>query len=207
MFDLRSFLRRAPKPVKLRIRTSEDEERIIELGATRRRWHAAEEAVKTAGAVSVECLAADGTILRAQRLRDPDDDEAAEDDKNRYEEKLLAKDRREMAAMLDRYGARMGDAFRAGAEAASVSQEHLVALVETLTANLSVAIVNVHNMASNIAGIIQSNAETVAQLQGALASGGEGQSGDALKLLMTALASRGQAPPAPPAPPNGKGHK
>ena len=32
-FDLRSFLRRSPKPVKLRIKTSDDEERVIDLGA------------------------------------------------------------------------------------------------------------------------------------------------------------------------------
>ena len=193
-FDLRNFLRKVPKPRRIRVRTAEDEEKTIEL-AGRRQWAMAEEAVRTAQAVSLELLDEKGNILRAPRLRDDEDIDAETeaDAKQRYEDKLLTKDRRDQAAMLDRYGARLSEAFTAGAAAASSGQDKLVQLVEVLTENLTSAIVNVHNMSVNLATIIQTNAQTVAELQTALASAGVegGGSSEAMKLLGTVLAARG----------------
>ena len=160
--------------------------------------------------MSVECLSADGTILRAQRLREDDSD--ADDDhdaKVRYEDKLLTKDRREQAAMLDRYGARLAEAFEAGAKAASVSQDHLVGLVEILSTNLSTAIVHIHNLSANNALLMQQSAEQLGTLRAALAEGGsEGGSTKALELLGTLLLNRAQSSPATPTANGSKGgHK
>ncbi len=208
-FDLRNFLRRAPKPVKLRIRTADDDERMIELSSTRRRWDQAEEAVRTAGAVSIECLSADGTILRSKRLSEEDGDaENDADAQAKYEDKLLTKDRRENAAMLDRYGARLSQAFDAGAKAASASQDKLVALVEILSENLSTAIINLHTISANSAAMMQQNAEQVAALRAALAEAGSGEGGStkALELVAGLLMSKGAQ--STQATPNGKGgHK
>jgi len=192
MFDLRSWLRRAPKPKKLRIKTGDGEERVIELGKGRYLWNEVENTVRTAEAISVECLAEDGTILRATRLADADDEDAAEPASR--EDKTLGKAIRDQAAMLDRYGARLNESFAMGAKAASQSSDKLVELVEVLTNHLAIAITNVNNLSVNL-----SNA-----LQATQSPDGE-ESGNA-KLLQGVLAlAMGQKPSASPEPPpNGK---
>jgi hypothetical protein len=181
MFDLRSWLRRAPKPARLRIKTSDDEERIIELGAGRTKWHACEETVRTSGAVSVQALDRDDKILRACRLSEEDLEADDDEDKaQKRDERAVGKERRELAGVLDAYGKRMNDSFLAGAEAAGRSQENLVALVEVLTQHLSLAITNLHNVSVNLANVVQQaagdenpNAGLLGQVLALAAGGGQ----------------------------------
>lgn len=208
-FDLRSWLKRVPKPAKLRIRTVDGEERIIELGdGVRVRWHVVEETVRTSGAASVECLDLKGGILRAQRLITTEEDPDAEDDPVKSAGKQLARERTELANVLDRFGDRIKEAYLAGAQASSMSQDKLVDLVETLTSHLSVAIVNMHNVSTNLANIVQTNAETVASLQQAIATSGGEEGREKLLGQVLGIALSGGKPPTPPpvtTPPNGKG--
>src|SRR5271170_1822852 len=134
---------------------SDDAERIIELGPGRTRWMTCEETVRSSGAVSVECLDKDSNIIRAARLTDgdDDDDDAGEDAREKREAKAITRERRELAGVLDAYGNRMNQSFREGASAASVSQDKLVDLVEVLTAHLSMAITNLHNVSVNLANV------------------------------------------------------
>jgi hypothetical protein len=196
MFDLRSWLRRAPKPKKLRIKTGDGEERVIELGKGRYLWNEVENTVRTAEAVSVECLDAEGTILRATRLSGDDDPEDFEGSKDEGA-KNLSKAMREQAAMLDAYGRRMNEAFARGAAAASESQDKLVALVEVLTQHLTLAITNLHNISTNYAQVVAQQS-----------SDGEGGL-DSTKLLqgvMAMVAGKAAAAPTPatPQPTNGR---
>lgn len=196
MFDLRAWLRRAPKPRKLRIHVDGDE-RIIDLGTGRCKWVEVEETVRNAGATLVECLSADLSIIRSTVLEeDPDDKE----DVATATSTAMAKAQAGSAAMLDAYGKRMNEAFLAGASAANTSQENLVAIVETLTAHLSLAITNLHNLSTNMATMAQNYAD-------ALNSGGgdgEGKS-DKMLGLLTAMLTAKAGLPAAPAPANGKG--
>ena len=196
MFNLRYWLKKKPVPTKIRVKTEDGEEQLIEVGHARDRWHATEEAVRACGAATIQALDSKGVVLRASRLTESDAEADDDDDaKEKYDDKLLTRDRRDQAAILDRYGARMNEAFHAGAQAAGVSQDHLVALVETLSGQLAGAIVSVHNMAVNLANVVQSNAQQVAELRAALIEGaaenGTGQSGEAMKLLQTVLAVKG----------------
>jgi hypothetical protein len=194
MFDLRSWLRRAPKPARLRIKTSDDEERIIELGAGRTKWHACEETVRTSGAVSVQALDKDDKILRACRLSEEDLEADDDEDKaQKRDERAIGKERRELAGVLDAYGKRMNDSFLAGAEAAGRSQENLVALVEVLTTHLSLAITNLHNVSVNLANVVQE-----------ASGGGDNPNAGLLGQVLALAAGGGQAAPAAP---NGRSKK
>lgn len=158
MFDLRSWLRRSPKPFKLAIKTADGDDREILLGKGRTRWHATEETVRTSGAVSIQCLSEDGTILRAQRLTDEDIESDPEEERQESGlgiDKTTSKAFQAQAMMLDRYGARLNEAFQRGAEAASSSQDKLVELVENLTAHLTLAITNLHTLSANYANQLQ----------------------------------------------------
>lgn len=195
MFDLRAWLRRAPKPRKLRIHVDGDE-RIIDLGAGRCKWAEVENTVLNSGATLVECLDPSGAILRSTVL----EEEEPEESKDELQAKSLARTQASSAAMLDAYGKRMNEAFLAGASAANTSQENLVAIVETLTAHLSLAITNLHNLSTNMATMAQNYAD-------ALNSGpgdGEGKSDKMLGLLTAMLSAKAGLPSAPAAT-NGKG--
>lgn len=186
-FDLRSWLRKAPKPARLRLHTADGEERFVELGDKRFKWIAVEETVRTAGAAKIEALDKDGSILRATRLSEEETD--AEDDhdaRGKYDERLLAKDRLAMAAMLDRYGARMSEAFAQGAKAASASQDKLVNLVEVLTEHLTLAITNLHNVSVNLANVVQAAAE---------GEGNSDKNGALLTGLLSRVLTQGAIPP------------
>ena len=196
MFDLRSFLRRKPQPRMLRIETPDGTEKTIDLGEGRTRWHQAEETVRAANAAKVECLDKDGKVLRAQRLSDDDVEARDSDDaQERSADKLLTRQHAMMAAMFDSYGKRIADAYTAGAQAASQSQDQVLSLVETLSSNLSTAIVNLHNVAVTHAQSVQANAEQVAALMQAM-QGGEGGSTQALMGLMGKVLGGGQVPDA-----------
>jgi hypothetical protein len=188
MFDLRSWMRRAPKPKKLRIKNPDGEWRVIELSGGRYLWNEVEQTVKTAEAVAIECLDADGNVLRAKKLVD-DDGESFEGDGKDEGAKSLSKAMREQAAMLDAYGRRLNEAFARGAEAASTSQDKLVSLVENLTEHLTIALTNVHTLSTNYAN--------------ALASAPEEGSNGAQTLLGLVAAMTGKLPAAPTTPPNG----
>lgn len=190
MFDLRSWLRRAPKPSSLRIHTGDGEERIIDLGSKRFRWNDCEQTVRASGATNIEALDKDGKILRAVKLTDEEvGSDSDEEARGKYDDKLLTRQAQAQAAMLDRYGARMSEAFLAGAKAASSSQEKLVELVEVLTAHLGVAITNLHNVSVNLANAMQANVE--------------GQGGDANGAMLAGLLTKVLGGGVAVAPPNG----
>jgi F0F1-type ATP synthase epsilon subunit len=184
-------MRRAPKPKKLRIKNPDGEWRVIELSGGRYLWNEVEQTVLTAEAVAIECLDADGNVLRAKKLVN-DDGESFEADGKDDGSKNLSKAMREQAAMLDAYGRRMNEAFARGAEAASESQDKLVSLVEVLTQHLTLAITNLHNISTNYAQVVA-------------AAGAEdgGNSTQALMGLLGAMTGKLPAAPQPP-PANGK---
>ncbi len=179
---LRSWLRKVPRPTKVRVHTEDGEERIIELPAdTRQRWKIVEESVLASRAASVECLDDKGAVLRAQRL---EVDEADGSPVDAYEKQRKADDRRdsrvraEMAQFADAFGTQLNRAFDRGAAAANTGQENLVGLVEVLTQHLSLAITNLHNVSVNLANMVSesagegdgdSNGKLLAQVVGAAA--------------------------------------
>ena len=165
---LRSWLRRKPTPARIRLRLEDGEERYVDIpGSTRNRWQTVETACLMSGAEVVECLDAKGGILRAMPIEDTEEVKG-DHERDRLASELersekgkanaLATDRREQALMLDRYGARLNEAFEHGAAAANTGQENLVSLVETLTSHLSMAITNLHAVSVNFANSIQQQA-------------------------------------------------
>lgn len=192
--NLRAWLRAPPQPDQFRVRTEDDETRTIELSPNaRNRWKSAEEAVRACRAVVVECLDKKGSILRSHELEledDGDGEHGAKDPLAVYrkarigDEKDRAADRRELAMMLDRYGDRLNEAFERGAQAAGVSQDNLVGLVETLTGHLGAAITNLHNVSVNFANLIQLAAGEV--------EGGGGQNAELLAKVIGLAMSQGQ---------------
>jgi len=154
MATLRSWLRRNPQPHTLRVVLEDGEERTIRLSEdARNRWKAAEEAVQVLAATSVQCIAADGSILRVQQLRDEDDAGGAVGAADPTE-KAVAKSTRDMAGVLDRFGHQLNEAFERGAAAANMGQENLVDLIHLLTQQHSMAITNLHNVSVNLANLI-----------------------------------------------------
>jgi hypothetical protein len=149
-------LRRAPKPARIRYKTADDEERILELTGGRTVWHKTEETLKLAGAVSLECLDKNGALLRATRLVDDDDDDDG-DDKPASNEKAVAKDRRELAAILDSQGRAIERAYAAGASASAASLASLVETVQTLTDHYAATLTSLHNLSINYANALQAN--------------------------------------------------
>lgn len=195
-FDLRSWLRRTPRPRKLRMETTDGQQKVIDLGSKRLRWSAVEESVRAAGAITVEALDAAGEVLRAVRLEDEEGDERSEQTADDKIEKAVSKSQAAMAAMFDRYGDRMVKAFQAGAEAASQSQGQLVELVDTLTVHLSHAITGLHTASVNLANYITAHAKE---------ADGEGGGNEAMLKSVLALAlSNAQASATQQPGPNGK---
>jgi hypothetical protein len=197
MASLRSWLRRAPQPHQLRIRTADDEERVIKLSDnTRHRWTAAAEAVTNARAVVVECIASDGSILRSQEIEYEGDtgEEVDDGEKSRKAiEKAVRGERIELAAVVSAIASQLNTAFDKGADAANTGQEKLVSLVEVLTTHLSLAITNLHNVSVNLANAIAGGAD---------AGEGQSQNGAALLQLIGTAMARGGADK-PEAKPNG----
>jgi hypothetical protein len=191
MFDLRAWLRRSPKPRKLRL-TVDDDEKIVDLGKGRCKWAEVEQTVLNARASLVECLDEEGSVIRSYRLEDTPD-EATESPEN----KAVKAHNSNMAAMFDAYGKRLVDAFSAGAAAASSQQDHLVGLVENLTGHLSVAITNLHAISTNYANLVQSQARGDEE---------EKPQSEAMIGLLTAMIGGKGLPSSVPsaAPPNGK---
>jgi hypothetical protein len=196
--DLRAWLRRAPRPSKLRYKNADDETNNLELGSGRTRFINAEKALKVAGAVTVEALTKDGSLIRAVELNGDDDDDG-EDDTSPA--KAVSKERRELAGILAAQGRAIADAYKEGANAASASSEQLTTLVDTLTQHLALAITNINNLSVNLANAIRAGAMP----EGEPASNGNGEK--LFAMLAPLLMGAGIQPPAasPPKPaPNGK---
>jgi hypothetical protein len=158
------WLRRQPNPAKIRIRLDNGDERIVEPPPKnkRGRWKVVEANVKAyPNVTSVEKLDKNDVSLDA--FTDFDGEE--EDDSRSFSKEMaaaderrevgLSRDRREIALVLDRYGDRLNEAFDRGAAAASVSQENLVNMVESLMAHWTMAITNLHNVSINLANALQ----------------------------------------------------
>jgi hypothetical protein len=134
----------------------EDEERIVDLGPGQKRWLEVEETVRSSGANAVECLDESEAILRSVEI--PADERSTPTDnesKEKSEERLLYKDRREIAGILDAQGKRLSEAYAAGADAAARSSDKLLELVETLTHHFALSITNIHNMSTNFVNLLQ----------------------------------------------------
>jgi len=164
--SIRAWLRRSPQPASLLIETEEgDEKRIRISDDARNRWKSAVESVHAAGAVKVQALDEEGTILRAIRLESEeaqeDPHEAMQRQADEYE-KRLSKERRDNAMMLDRYGDRLNEAFERGSQSAGQGLEELKDCVRILTENFVTAITNIHNLAVNLANTTIAAAEAAA---------------------------------------------
>jgi len=195
MAGLKSWLRKSPQPSYLIVITEDDEEKKIKLSEdSRNRWKAAEEAVLVSRAVSVQAMNEKGEIIRATAVQSEDgevsevDEEARE---SRKDAKEISKERRELAALLDRYGHRLNEAFEKGADSTARSQDQLVALVETLTSHLSQAITNLHTISVQYAQALQGEQP-------------QSSSDTMMQQLLGVAVSRGLGGGAPAAPSNGK---
>lgn len=185
MFDLRAWLRRAPKPRKLRLHVDGDE-RIVDLGSGRCKWAEVEQTVTNARPSLVECLDDNGEILRSHILEEEPSSDAA----GAPEEKLVSRTQQGMAAVIDAYGKRMVDAFRAGSESSAVVQQDLMQMVAELSHHHMAAIANMHNLAVNLSQLVQQNAELAGRES---AGAGDGSKSDQIVGLLTAMITGGQA--------------
>lgn len=187
---LRPWLRQQPQPDRIRIRNDEDEERIISLEENlRNRWKHAEQAVIGSRAHFVECLDKKGATLRAVNLVDEEDDDSKLESTD--VERQAAASMKGVAAIIDRIATRHNEAFEAGVAAASASHEALLAVVDTLTGNLNLAIANLHNASINLANVLAGKEPE---------EGGQNQ-----ELLVRVLAqAAGKALAPTPPDPNGK---
>jgi len=163
--SLRVWLRREPVPDTVRFKNDDEQTSSIDVSETpeHTRWKTIEETLLASRATLVECMKK-GKVLRARTL-ELSAEEAAETARYEFEAEgkkidgLLSRERRDMAAIFDRYGARLNEAFERGNMAAATSQEQLVGLVTTLTNSLSNSIVNMVNVSTNLVALMQSGAE------------------------------------------------
>jgi len=193
---LRGWLTRGQRPLKLRLKMADGDERIVELrkGAKRLPWEEILSTIASSGAVSIEKLGVNDAILAGRAL---DDDDEEDFDVGKEDKTTLGKAIRDQAAMLDRYGARLNESFAMGAKAASASSDKLVELVEVLTNHLAIAITNVNNLSVNLSNALQAT--------GSGPDGEESQSTKMLQGVMAMITASAGARPAPES--NGKPKK
>jgi len=193
---LRGWLTRGQRPLKLRLKMADGDERIVELrkGAKRLPWEEILSTIASSGAVSIEKLGVNDSILAGRAL---DDDDEEDFDVGKEDKTTLGKAIRDQAAMLDRYGARLNESFAMGAKAASASSDKLVELVEVLTNHLAIAITNVNNLSVNLSNALQAT--------GSGPDGEESQSTKMLQGVMAMITASAGARPAPES--NGKPKK
>jgi hypothetical protein len=174
-FDWVSWLKERPQPAKLLVHFSvgkpPEELKPVHRG---NRWGGVAGRIAAAVAAGnvdhVDALDANGGLIRScdsegTAIEEEDEDESGgEDDATGgpFLRHMKAWDRRMAerayaeAAVLDRHGNYMMHAFREGVAASSSQQEHLVGLVETLTAHLSSAITSLHTVSVNFANTMAS---------------------------------------------------
>ena len=193
---LRGWLTRGQRPLKLRLKMADGDERIVELrkGAKRLPWEEILSTIASSGAVSIEKLGVNDSILAGRAL---DEDDEEDFDVGKEDKTTLGKAIRDQAAMLDRYGARLNESFAMGAKAASASSDKLVELVEVLTNHLAIAITNVNNLSVNLSNALQAT--------GSGPDGEESQSTKMLQGVMAMITASAGARPAPES--NGKPKK
>ena len=193
---LRGWLTRGQRPLKLRLKMADGDERIVELrkGAKRLPWEEILSTIASSGAVSIEKLGVNDAILAGRAL---DEDDEEDFDVGKEDKTTLGKAIRDQAAMLDRYGARLNESFAMGAKAASASSDKLVELVEVLTNHLAIAITNVNNLSVNLSNALQAT--------GSGPDGEESQSTKMLQGVMAMITASAGARPAPES--NGKPKK
>jgi hypothetical protein len=144
----------------VRIRTPEGEERYVDIPKDHRnKFVNLEEAILAQRAESVEILDGKKKVLRAKRLEPDGEGELVGSyaAKTNIADADSARERHATAAMLREYGHALNTAFDRGAQAAGVSQEHLVNLVEHMTQQFTIAITNLHNVSVNLAHQIQAS--------------------------------------------------
>jgi hypothetical protein len=161
MFDLKTWMRRAPKPKRLRIKRPDGEWQFVEITGGRFLWNEIERTVKSSEAVAVECLDPSGNVLRSVKLSEEDtaDPDDAFETPASAADKSVTKAMQAQALMLDAYGRRLNEAYVRGAEAASGSQDKLVQLVENLTQHMTIALTNLHNISTNYANALAQGTE------------------------------------------------
>jgi hypothetical protein len=197
---LRVWLRAEPQPYQVRIRTEDDDERIIELTENvRHRWTAAEEAILASRAVVVECLDKKGAILRARELprAEPADGASSSTratiDLQAHRDKIVSRERAELAAFAKELLAGANMAFDRGRDAASSQHDAMMSMLQTVTDSYTNAIQNLHNVSVNFANLLTETAQNQEQ---------EGK-GDIASQLLAVIAARQAAQPSKP--PNGGG--
>ena len=87
-------------------------------------------------------------------MRISTDDTADAKERKNDEAAAKASEYRGLASVIDRIAERHNEAFEKGSEANAATVASLVTMVDTLTAHLSMAITNVHNLAVNLANAI-----------------------------------------------------
>jgi hypothetical protein len=198
VFDIKSWMRKHPKPKRLHIKKPDGEWQFVEITGGKYLWTEIERTIKSSEATAVECLDASGNVLRSVKLteedtQDPDD---SFDTPAVAADKTLSKALQAQAIMLDAYGRRLNEAYVRGAEAASGSQDKLVQLVENLTQHMTIALTNLHNISTNYANALAQQND----------SGTD--NGELLKGVLGLALGGGQAQRVPPPDPNGqKGKK
>jgi hypothetical protein len=196
MFDLKTWMRRAPKPKRLRIKKPDGEWTFVEITGGRFLWTEIERTIKSSEAVAVECLDASGNVLRAVKLSEEDTQDGEDFEADRGGgAATVSKAMQAQATMLDAYGRRLNEAFQRGAAAASESQDKLVQLVENLTQHMTIALTNLHNISTNYANALAQQNDASDNGNGELLKG-------VLGLALGGGPARHVSPPA--AEPNGK---
>lgn len=153
--SLRAWLRRAPQPHSVRYTTEDGEERSLKLSeSARNRWKDAADALDSLRAVRVECIAADGQVLRVQDLQPEGTEDAGPADTDEKQRRAVAREHAAMATILDRYADRLNEAFERGAESANMGQANLLDVVQLMTAQWSATMTSLHNVSMNLANAI-----------------------------------------------------
>jgi hypothetical protein len=135
-----------------------------------------------------------------------DDDKETDDSGGAFLKHMKAWDRRAAekayadAAILDRHGNYMMHAFREGVNASSSQQDHLVSLVETLTAHLSQTIASLHAVSINYANAVARDHDEGATQVNQNSEMLSKVLGEAASRMMMGAAANGAAPGKKPSP-------
>ena len=180
-----------PKPARVRLYDDEGQESFIDI-TSQTKWKTVCETVVSSGMTRIQCLDGKNTVLRGELLSvfGVGGDESVGEDRRE------AASFRGMANVVDAIARNHNEAFDRGAQAASAATDSLIEIVQTLTGNLNIAITNLHNMAANLANILQGKDPEDGQMN---------PNNDLLVRVLGAAAARALNAGAPPAgEPNGK---